>query len=159
LTSECVGSIVGTLLVGGGIVVLVRFLRRKRKQKKSTQIANKDDKTKQIKSVENGVTLESRRQTVTLESDNTVTLTYAQTVTETLKSLTPGQIPLNELEIGREIGQGNYGRVCVGKWKKYRVALKFCQNRGKLDEFMREANLMIIITATSKCCSNVWRID
>jgi serine/threonine protein kinase len=33
----------------------------------------------------------------------------------------------------------------VGKWKKnkYRVALKFCQNRGKIDEFMREANLMI----------------
>jgi serine/threonine protein kinase len=47
------------------------------------------------------------------------------------------------LEIGREIGNGNYGRVCVGKWKKYRVALKFCQNRGRMDEFMREANLMI----------------
>jgi len=34
---------------------------------------------------------------------------------------------------------------CVGKWKKYRVALKFCQNRGKMDEFMREANLMILL--------------
>jgi len=33
--------------------------------------------------------------------------------------------------------------VYVGKWKKYRVALKFCQNRGKMEEFMREANLMI----------------
>jgi serine/threonine protein kinase len=61
-----------------------------------------------------------------------------------LKRLLPGEITLNELEIGSEIGSGTYGRVCVGKWKnKYRVALKFCQNRGKIDEFMREANLMI----------------
>jgi hypothetical protein len=118
LIGGLIGSIVGTLLVGGGIVVLVILLRRKRKQKKSTQIANKDDKTKPVEFDENGATLESRRQTVTSESDTTTTtLTYPQTVTETLKSLTPGQIPLNELEIGREIGNGNYGRVCIGKWK------------------------------------------
>jgi serine/threonine protein kinase len=61
-----------------------------------------------------------------------------------LKGLLPSEIPLNELEIGNEIGSGTYGRVCVGKWKnKYRVALKFCQNRGKIDEFMKEASLMI----------------
>ena len=61
-----------------------------------------------------------------------------------MKRLSPSEISLNELEIGSEIGSGTYGRVCVGKWKnKYRVALKFCQNRGKIDEFMREANLMI----------------
>jgi len=72
-------------------------------------------------------------------------LSTVQLETETLKSQIPGQIPLSELEIGKEIGQGTYGRVCVGKWKKYRVALKFCQNRGKMDEFMREANLMITL--------------
>jgi serine/threonine protein kinase len=62
-----------------------------------------------------------------------------------LKRLSPSEIPLNELEIGSEIGSGTYGRVCVGKWKKnkYRIALKFCQNKGKIDEFMREANLLI----------------
>jgi serine/threonine protein kinase len=27
--------------------------------------------------------------------------------------------------------------------EQYRVVLKFCQNRGKIDEFMREANLMV----------------
>jgi serine/threonine protein kinase len=61
-----------------------------------------------------------------------------------LKRLSPSEIPLDELEIGSEIGSGTYGRVCVGKWKKnkYRVTLKFCQNRGKIDEFMKEANLM-----------------
>jgi len=123
-------------------VVLV-ILLRKRIQKKGTQTAKKADKTKPVESDENGVTLESRRQTVTSESNTTVTLNYAQTETETLKSLTAGQIPLNELQIGREIGNGNYGRVCVGRWRQYRVALKFCQNKGKMDEFMREANLMI----------------
>jgi predicted Ser/Thr protein kinase len=143
LVGGLIGGVVGTLLVVSGIVVLVILLRKKRKQKKSTQTVYEDDKTKPIEFDEKDATLESRRQTVTLESDTTTMSTYTQTVTETLKSLTPGQIPLNELEIGREIGNGNYGRVCVGKWKKYRVALKFCQNRGKMDEFMREANLMI----------------
>jgi len=66
---------IGRLLVGGGIVVLVRFLRQKRKQKKSTQIVNENDKTKHVESNENGATLELRRQTVTLESDTTTTLT------------------------------------------------------------------------------------
>jgi hypothetical protein len=32
-----------------------------------------------------------------------------------LKRLSPSEIPLNELEIGNEIGSGTYGRVCVGK--------------------------------------------
>jgi hypothetical protein len=62
-----------------------------------------------------------------------------------LKRLSPSEISLNELEIGSEIGSGIYGRVCVGKWKKnkYRVAFKFCQNKGKIDEFMRGVDLMI----------------
>jgi serine/threonine protein kinase len=51
------------------------------------------------------------------------------------------------LEIGRELGQGRYGRVCIGKWKtkNIRVALKFCQNQSDINEFMREMNLMISI--------------
>jgi serine/threonine protein kinase len=74
----------------------------------------------------------------------THTHTFCNAGTETLKRLSSNEIALNELEIGSEVGSGTYGRVCVGKWKnKYRVALKFFQNRGKIDEFMREANLMI----------------
>jgi serine/threonine protein kinase len=51
------------------------------------------------------------------------------------------------LEIGKELGQGRYGRVCIGKWKtkNIRVALKFCHNKSELNEFMREVNLMISI--------------
>jgi serine/threonine protein kinase len=76
---------------------------------------------------------------------NATTQSTFQPGTETLKGLSPGEIPLNELVIGKEIGEGTYGRVCIGKWKTYRVALKFCQNKGKMDEFMREANLMITL--------------
>jgi hypothetical protein len=56
-----------------------------------------------------------------------LTHTFCNTGTETLKRLSLSEIPLNELEIGSEIGSRTYGRVCVGKWKKnkYRVAWKF----------------------------------
>jgi hypothetical protein len=40
-----------------------------------------------------------------------------------LKRLSPSEISLNELEIGSEVGIGNYGRVCVGKWKKNNIEL------------------------------------
>jgi serine/threonine protein kinase len=52
---------------------------------------------------------------------------------------------MNELDIGDLIGEGSYGRVHIGNWKKYRVALKFCQNKGLLDEFVKEARLMILL--------------
>jgi mitogen-activated protein kinase kinase kinase 9 len=130
-------------LIVAAIILLIVFLRKKRKNKKS----------KTEKDIEQGAVKDEKHETVVLENvPNTVMLTETNTTlttyqpgtgTETLKSLTPGQIPFNELEIGNDIGEGNCGRVCVGKWKKYRVALKFCQNRGKMEEFLREANLMI----------------
>jgi predicted Ser/Thr protein kinase len=70
---------------------------------------------------------------------------FCDTETETLKGLSPSEIPLNELEIGKEIGEGTYGRVRVGKWRKYRVALKFCQNVQNINEFLAEANIMTYI--------------
>jgi serine/threonine protein kinase len=51
------------------------------------------------------------------------------------------QIPFNELVIGKEIGEGSFGRVYLGKWRSAFVALKFCQT-GKIDEFMKEMDLM-----------------
>jgi len=35
--------------------------------------------------------------------------------------------------------------VYVGKWKKYQVALKFCQNKGKIEELRNESSLMILL--------------
>jgi predicted Ser/Thr protein kinase len=53
------------------------------------------------------------------------------------------QIPFEELLIEKEIGRGHYGKVCLGKWKGHYVALKFCKEKGSLEEFLREANVMM----------------
>jgi hypothetical protein len=129
-------AIIGAVVILTIAIVVIIFLN-KRKKKKSRKLQKKlsiSELRKETVVIDN---------TVYIPSESETTISNYQPGTETLKSLTPGQIPLNELEIGKEIGQGTYGRVCVGKWKKYQVALKFCQNKGKMDDFMREANLMI----------------
>jgi predicted Ser/Thr protein kinase len=56
-----------------------------------------------------------------------------------LKRLSPSeillprsQITFNELKIEKELGEGSYGKVCVGKWNSAPVALKFCKKKGKI---------------------------
>jgi predicted Ser/Thr protein kinase len=53
------------------------------------------------------------------------------------------QISMNEIAIVKELGEGSYGKVCLGKWRAARVALKFCKNKEKLDEFINEMKLMM----------------
>jgi hypothetical protein len=33
--------------------------------------------------------------------------------------------------------------VCLGKWNSALVALKFCRKKGNLEDFMREAQIMM----------------
>jgi type II secretory pathway pseudopilin PulG len=142
-------GIVALLIAGGLILFLILFIKRRKRKKKQNQQQNAN----------NSMTLQNR-ETITLENDlnndivlndadktdmTMMTLSSYRPGTETLRNTSPGQIPFNELTVRKEIGQGTYGRVYVGKWKKYRVALKFCQNNGKIEEFMREANLIILL--------------
>jgi len=60
-------------------------------------------------------------------------------------SLRHSQIALNELVIESEIGEGSFGKVCLGRWREAPVALKFCKNKGKVDEFMNEMRLMLYV--------------
>jgi predicted Ser/Thr protein kinase len=53
------------------------------------------------------------------------------------------QISFNELIVEREIGEGGFGRVCLGKWHAASVALKFCRRKTKLNEFIKEVKLMM----------------
>jgi len=39
--------------------------------------------------------------------------------------------------------EGFYGKVYLGKWHSAPVALKFCKNKGKIEEFMKEVKLMV----------------
>jgi predicted Ser/Thr protein kinase len=141
-----IGIVVGivALLAGTGLILFLLLFLKKRKQKKKRERNNEDDTTAEQR--KGTVVIENDTSNITSDETNMATMTITMTCqpgTETLKSLTPGQIPFNELEIGKVVGEGTYGRVCLGKWKQYRVALKFCQNKGKRDEFMREVNLMI----------------
>jgi len=142
LIGGIIGGLIGAVLLVGGIVVLILLiLQKKRKNQKSKTESYKEKLPVEEKKRET-IILESIVDMNTLKETNTALTTY-QPRTEALREQSPAQIPLNELDIHKEIGEGTYGRVCVGKWKKYRVALKFCQNKGKMDEFMRETNLMI----------------
>jgi len=49
---------------------------------------------------------------------------------------------MNEIAIVKELGEGSYGKVCLGKWRAARVALKFCKNKENLDEFINEVKLI-----------------
>jgi predicted Ser/Thr protein kinase len=51
-------------------------------------------------------------------------------------------IRYEDIEVGNELGKGSYGRVCLGQWRGATVALKFCKEKGGLNEFWREASLM-----------------
>jgi serine/threonine protein kinase len=53
------------------------------------------------------------------------------------------QITFSELKIEKELGEGSYGKVCLGKWISAPVALKFCKKKGKMEDFMNEIRLMM----------------
>jgi hypothetical protein len=154
---EIVGIVVGivALLIGVGLILfLILFIKRKRNQKfknnteQNESFAMKPQNQNYSMRPQNQetITIESLEQNI-VNNNNTITtvqnLHPPETKAVTLKGVPPCEISINELVIGKEIGRGNYGRVCVGKWKKYRVALKFCQNKGMMDEFMKETNLLI----------------
>jgi hypothetical protein len=132
-------SAVAVLIVATSIllIVLLRKKRKNSKSKRNTEVLLTEGQKRGT------ISLESDRNTITDNETDTSTLTTYHSGTETMKGFLLSLISIAELETGNEIGEGTYGRVCVGKWKKYRVALKFCQNKGQMDEFLREANLMI----------------
>jgi len=67
--------------------------------------------------------------------------TRIQTISPTSTRCT--QISIRELAVEKELGEGSYGKVCVGTWNGACVVLKFCKNKGQLEEFINEMKLMI----------------
>jgi predicted Ser/Thr protein kinase len=55
------------------------------------------------------------------------------------------RIPHSELTIIKQIGMGSYGEVYLGVWKQSHVAIKFCKRSLDIDEFLREAEVMLAI--------------
>jgi serine/threonine protein kinase len=52
-------------------------------------------------------------------------------------------VSFKDLVVEKEIGEGSYGRICLGKWNNSVVALKFCRNKGTLDSFLDEIKVML----------------
>jgi predicted Ser/Thr protein kinase len=83
------------------------------------------------------------KSTPTHPTQQTQSTIQDQTFTSTHISLPKSQIGYNELNVEKKIGKGSYGKVCVGNWNGTRVAIKFCRNKTKLDEFMHEVRLIM----------------
>jgi predicted Ser/Thr protein kinase len=52
------------------------------------------------------------------------------------------QIIFKEIVVEIEFGEGSYGKVFLGKWNDAPVALKFCRNNVKFDEFISQIKIM-----------------
>jgi predicted Ser/Thr protein kinase len=55
------------------------------------------------------------------------------------------QISFNELVFEKEIGEGSYGKVYLGRWNDAPVALKFCRNKSTIDDFVSEIKIMTYV--------------
>jgi predicted Ser/Thr protein kinase len=64
---------------------------------------------------------------------------------ETQSTKSQSQILFNELVVEKEIGEGSYGKVFLGKWNDAPVALKFCRNNVKIEEFIFEVKVMMYV--------------
>jgi hypothetical protein len=61
----------------------------------------------------------------------------------TINARRNSQISFNEIAFEKEVGEGSYGKVWLGKWNKARVALKLCRRKGEIEDFMKEMKLML----------------
>jgi serine/threonine protein kinase len=49
------------------------------------------------------------------------------------------------LIIEKQIGEGSYGKVCLGRWNTAPVVLKFCKKKGQMEDFINEIRLMMYV--------------
>jgi hypothetical protein len=120
LAGAIFAAIVGTLLILGSILVIVYLMRKKQKKPAEETMSQ---------------TIESRTQEATSLSLTLTSISRTMTI--------QSQISVNELVIEKEIGEGSYGKVCLGKWNGAVVALKFCKKKGKLEDFLAEVKVMV----------------
>jgi serine/threonine protein kinase len=62
-----------------------------------------------------------------------------------LQESTKYQISFHDIEVERQLGGGSYGKVYLGRWNNAPVALKFCKKQTQINEFLKEAQLMMYV--------------
>jgi serine/threonine protein kinase len=87
-----------------------------------------------------GVTTSQVAETATLDSEKRTILNEISKC----KSLTMrSEISFKEIVVEKKIGEGSYGRMFLAKWNEAPVALKFCRNKGSVDDFISEIKIFI----------------
>jgi hypothetical protein len=76
-------------------------------------------------------------------SSNMCLYLYLCLCVEAQSGLKRSLISYNELVVEKQIGEGSYGKVCLGKWNNAAVALKFCRNKGSIEDFAKEIRVMM----------------
>jgi hypothetical protein len=137
-------SIVGVLIVGGIILLIVLILRKKKKKQRIQQ---------QIEEIE--IDNNPSSPTTSRQSDTQYSPILKMSQTESFKNSQPlaspsnvelakkHRIPFQDISVEKELGKGSYGKVCLGRWNGAPVALKFCKEKEDLEDFWKEANLMM----------------
>jgi len=155
-----VGIVMGVLallIIAVAIFLIIFLIRRKKKQnayppaemKQTNQTPMTvyqppEPKSEILLAAEQHVatlTPEQKRQPSSRPSDAASNLT--ETLTELTRTKKSCQIAYNELVIEKDIGEGSYGKVCLGKWNAASVALKFCRKNRKIEDFLQEMKIMI----------------
>jgi predicted Ser/Thr protein kinase len=73
-----------------------------------------------------------------------ITATEIETPPNTrLQESTKYQISFYDIEVEKQLGGGSYGTVYLGRWNNAPVALKFCKKQTQINEFLKEAQLMM----------------
>jgi serine/threonine protein kinase len=147
-----IGGIVGLLLVGSGIIILVILLRKKRKKSTSNRSIEELPMEEQTKTLQTNQQQahesDTRSQTTNTSSHympiaKSTAQSQASEITKNVELSAKHHIPFEDIEVQKEIGKGSYGIVCLGRWNGAAVALKFCKEKKELEDFWKEANLMI----------------
>jgi hypothetical protein len=169
-----VGIVIGVvaLLIGVGLLLVFLFIRRKKQKKmqqsNSSNVLRQEKNTTELSKVGSSDNLFEFSPSIdfsiihSISCDSCLILTWLFVFleqikqTEVLQSIQPSllssispikrsQISFNELTIEKEIAEGSYGKVYLGKWNGVSVALKFCKRKGNLDEFLNEVKLMLYV--------------
>jgi predicted Ser/Thr protein kinase len=90
-----------------------------------------------------GVTTSQVAETATLDSEKRTILNEISKC----KSLTMrSEISFKEIVVEKKIGEGSYGRMFLAKWNEAPVALKFCRNKGSVDDFISEIKIFMCVS-------------
>jgi len=148
-----VGIVVGlvALLIGIGFVLfLVLFIkRRKQKQRKfnknmSSDSAQTHSPSPPLPPLPPPPSSDPHENRNAFELTNrTTSSTPSESMLSYQMSMKRWQIAFNDIVVEKEVGEGSYGKVCLGKWNAASVALKFCRKNRKIEDFLQEMKIMI----------------